>query len=85
MRTDNDTRNPYVSRCSKQVLSKISRSTPGPGNYGVWGIPDPVVTGKATPFGKIEGGRMSTSPLRPCTHDILRVSQGVPGPVTGQI
>ena len=54
--------------------------TPGPGQYGVSGTPDPVITGKTTPFGKMRGGRVSTSPLRAHTDAACRVSKSVPGP-----
>ncbi len=72
------------------VLSKTSLQTPGPGHYGELGAPDPVVTGKTTPFGKLQGGRVSTSALRHGPHDTnsvgshayqqCRIGKSVPGP-----
>lgn len=68
------------------VLSRTSIQTPGPGQYGQaqpngdWGAPDPVITGKTTPFGRIKGGRVSVSPLRTHSDDLCRVARSVPGP-----
>lgn len=62
------------------ILSKTSIQTPGPGHYGELGSPDPVVTGKTTPFGKLKGGRVSKSVLRPHSYDLCRVGKSVPGP-----
>lgn len=59
------------------VLSKISIQTPGPGHYR---STETVVAGKTTPFGKMKGGRVSTSPLRSHAHDLERVGRAVPGP-----
>ena len=59
------------------VLSKISIQTPGPGHYR---STETVVAGKTTPFGKMNGGRVSTSPLRGHAHDLERVGRAVPGP-----
>lgn len=62
------------------ILSKISHQTPGPGQYGDLGSPDPVVTGKTTPFGKLKGGKISQSPLRPHSYTQCRLGKSVPGP-----
>lgn len=62
------------------IISKTSIQTPGPGHYGALGSPDPVVTGKTAPFGKLKGGRVSTSVLRPHSYDLCRVGKAVPGP-----
>ena len=63
------------------VLSKISSQTPGPGHYA---DSDPAVggvfKGRNVPFGKMRGGRLSTSPLREHSYDMMRVGSSVPGP-----